>query len=68
MCDLNNAGPRMPQIPQSTLALDRNYWGLEIGCGAPGVRPIVCGNPTITISPHPGTMDATDRKAPLKVI
>lgn len=68
MCDLNNAGPRMPWIPQSTLALDRNYQELEIGRGAPGGGLIVCGNPTVTSPPHPGTTDATDRKAPPRVI
>lgn len=68
MCDLNNAGPRMPWIPLSMLALDRNYQELEIGCGARPRGPIVCGNPTCIILPHPGTMDAADRRAPPKVI
>lgn len=68
MCDLNNAGSRMPWIPQLMLALDRNYQELEIGRGGPQGEGIVGGNPAVTIMPHPGPRDATDRKAPPKVI
>lgn len=67
MCDFNNAELGMPWIPLMTLALDRTHQGLEIGCGAWG-DPFVCGNPKAIILPHPGTRDATDRKAPPKVI
>ena len=45
MCDLNNAGPGMPWIPQSMLALDRNHRGLEIGRGAQGEGPLLVATP-----------------------
>lgn len=64
MCDLNNAGPRMPWIPPLTLALDRNYQELEIGCGAQGEANCLW-QPLVSVPPHPGAMDAqTGRHLP----
>lgn len=48
-------------IRQELSGAGNRLWG-------PGGGPIVGGNPTVTIPPHPGTRDAADRKAPPKVI